>query len=282
MKNKLLYSLAGCLVLSSFLSSSVLACVQPDPPPKEEPHITEWICHDDGTVWVRIGPFYTFGTEGNPMVCACALTLAENIGKVEDVELVEEGTDTVIPGFIFTSNPNTQFGTQQQQGFATTRPISVEGGLKAELMFKVKLGSGQSCNRVKRIVGHKSTLFTGGATDDGVPSDHIRGWGPKLPVELINYSAVPSDTSITLNWLTGSEEDVLGYRVLRGKIQNVEVVSEGLIPNQGQGNTGASYSYEIPNVGNGVDAYILEVLNADGSSTYHINEESILVDGKKP
>jgi hypothetical protein len=234
------------------------------------------------TAAVRIKRFKTFGTIGNPMPCACSLTLAKSVGEILGAKMVASGTDTpIVSDFVFTPNENTKFGTQEQQGLATINPISVAEGLPMELMLDIQLGSGQSCNSLRRAI-LDSTLFTGGATDEGVPSDHIKAWEPPLPVELIKYSAVPSDTSITLNWLTGSEVGVLGYRVLRGEIQNVEVVSNGLIPNQGQGNTGASYSYDIPNVGNGVHAYILEVLNADGSSTYHINEESILVDGKKP
>lgn len=281
MKSKLLYSLAGCLVLSSFLSPSVLACVDNKPPPIK-PRVIEFKCHPDGTIWVRIAPFNTFGTVGStPMVCACSLTLAQSIGKILDAELVKPGTDEPIPGFVFAPNSNTKFDTtQEQQGLATTSPISVVGGFSAELMLNIKMGSGQSCNSVRRAV-FKSTLFTDGAEDDGTPSGgHTGTWGGPLPDELISFSTVPSEDIVTLNWLTGSEVGVSGYRILKGKIQNVEVVSE--IPNQGKGNTGASYSYDIPNVGNGVHAYILEVRNNDGSLTYHINEESVLVDGKKP
>jgi hypothetical protein len=284
MKNKLLYFLAGCVVLSSFLSSSAMACTDNEPLP-QKPQIIEWICHPDGTIWVRIAPFRTFGTlGGTPMLCACSLTLAQSIGEILDAKLVKPGTDEPIDddgNFVFVPNPNTNFSGDPQQGLATTNPVSVAGGLSAELMLNIKMGSGQSCNSVKRAV-FKSTLFTGGADDDGTPSEHIAQYGPPLPADLIKFSAVPSEDAITLNWLMGSEVGVSGYRILKGEIQNVEVVSEKLISNEGEGNTGASYSRDIPNVGNGVHAYILEILNEDGSSTYHINEESVLVDGKKP
>ena len=289
MKNKLWYSLAGCLVLSSFLSSSVLACGGMS----ISAAVFAMTCdQQNGTATVRFKHFKTVNMV-NPMVCACSLTLAKSVGEIQEAKVVIPGTDTpIVSDFVFAPNPNTIFPTDpssdplpapaavEQQGLATTSRISVDE-LPAELVLNIKLGSGQSCNSLRSAI-RGSTLFAGGAEDDGTPSDHIGMWGPPLPIELIKYSAIPSEDTLTLNWLTGSEVGVLGYRVLRGEIQNVEVVSDGLIPNQGQGNTGASYSYDVPNVGNGVHAYILEVLNADGSSTYHINEESILVDGKKP
>jgi hypothetical protein len=282
MKSKLLYSLAGCVILSSLLSSSVWACFKRPPPDPPKPVVTV-ICHGDGTVWVRIKKFKTFGTTGKPMACACSLTLAKSFGEILEAKVVIPGTDTpLVSNFVFAPNVNTTFGSQPQQGLATTSPISVDDELSAELMLDIKLGSGQSCNSLRRAI-LDSTLYTDGAEPDGTPSgDHPGVYEPPLPDELISFSTVPSEDTVTLNWLTGSEVGVSGYRILRGEIQNVEVVSEGLISNQGEGNTGAAYSYDIPNVGSGVNAYILEVLNEDGSSTYHINEESVLVDGKKP
>lgn len=279
-----MYYLASCTIISfSLLSSTTLACIKP--PIKIKPRVIEWICHDDGTVWVRIGTFSTFNTVGSPMPCACSLTLVKSVGEIQKAKFVIPGTDTPItPEFTFEPNANTKFETdKEQQGLATVGGVAVEGDQSADLMLDIKLGSGQSCNSLRRIVGSETTLFTDGANPDGSPSgDHPSIFEPPLPVDLIEFSATPTKDITTLNWLSGNERGISGYRVFRGKIKDIEMVSEGTISNEGKGNTEVLYSHDVPNVKSGVHAYILEVLNIDGSSAYYINEESVLVDGKKP
>ncbi|MBM2835504.1 MAG: hypothetical protein HW406_2665, partial [Candidatus Brocadiaceae bacterium] len=90
-------------------------------------------------------------------------------------------------------------------------------------------------------------------------------------VSLVNFKAkVNGDGSVTLAWETASEVDNAGFNIYRSKRTDgtYKKVNGKLIPAQGGGSLGASYSYE-DTPGKGTFYYKLEDEDTYGVSTMH-------------
>jgi hypothetical protein len=91
-----------------------------------------------------------------------------------------------------------------------------------------------------------------------------------VPVELSSFTAGPATRAIVLNWTTQSEQNNLGWNVLRstsahgvfGKINPV------LVPGYATTAQPHSYSYTDQSVSPGNYFYQLEQINLDGTKTY--------------
>jgi len=272
-KNKLFYLLLGCVFSISFVSRTALAC---NDPTEVKPTILIK-CHGDGTIWIIIKNVRTFGSAGD-MFCGCGLTLAPELGILTGATLEVDG-QTVMN---FTPNTNTRLegGGELQQGVATAEPVIIEAGLSGELMLNVQIPDSQSCPTVRRAINN-STFFSDEVSDAGVPTgSHPWIIPPPLPVELTGFGASFNAGTATLNWSAASERDVIGYRLYRGKLVDIEDVVGEMIPNKGDAHSGGAYIYRDENIGEGVYTYILEAQNADGTSTFHLNEESVVINNE--
>lgn len=187
--------LVGYVFSISFVSRTALACIDPDPPEPPPPIRILIKCHGDGTVWIIINNLPTFSSAGD-MSCGCSLTLAPELGDLTGATLEVDG-QTVMN---FTPNSNTRLegGGELQQGLATPDPVTVKAGLLGKLMLHVEIPPGQSYSSVRRAINN-STFNAGTAT---------------------------------LNWSAASEGDVIGYRLYRGKLVDIEDVVGEMIPNK--------------------------------------------------
>ena len=94
---------------------------------------------------------------------------------------------------------------------------------------------------------------------------------PPTAVSLVSFKAkVNGDGSVTLAWETASEVDNAGFNIYRSKRSDgtYKKVNGKLIPAQGNGAVGASYSFE-DTPGRGAFYYKLEDVDENGVSAMH-------------
>jgi hypothetical protein len=100
-----------------------------------------------------------------------------------------------------------------------------------------------------------------------------------LLIELESFSASVAEPSgtVTIDWTTASEIDNVGFNVYRrvrladGTFAPAGKVNGGLIPAEGVDGAGASYSLvdPLPMAPGGARAYVLEDVDANGTTTRH-------------
>jgi hypothetical protein len=119
------------------------------------------------------------------------------------------------------------------------------------------------------------TMFTVIASD-GVLADTlivqlaIKDSNGIVPVELSSFTAEGTVAGIILSWSTESEQDNLGFNVLRstdGKT-GFEQINRELIPGAGTSMLPHSYSYTDPDVGSGTWYYRLVQVDNNGNRRY--------------
>ncbi|MBN1425251.1 hypothetical protein JXA88_11915 [Candidatus Fermentibacteria bacterium] len=91
-----------------------------------------------------------------------------------------------------------------------------------------------------------------------------------VPVELSAFEAAVSGATVTIRWETRSENDNLGFFVLRSSGTDGDYVRLGeMIPAQGSSSTGATYSFTDRPGTSGAYFYRLEDVATDGLTTLH-------------
>ncbi len=89
------------------------------------------------------------------------------------------------------------------------------------------------------------------------------GCEPTFAEEII-FSAVSANNKVTLKWTAISEQDVLGYHILRNKGGQYEQINNNLIPARGSIETTADYEYIDEDVQNKkLYKYILKEVETD-------------------
>ena len=91
-------------------------------------------------------------------------------------------------------------------------------------------------------------------------------------VKLMSFSAVPGDSSVTLEWRTGSELDNLGFHLYRGPSADGPWtrLTSSLIPGLGSSPLGQAYSWLDTGLANGMRYYYrLEDVDTASVSTFH-------------
>lgn len=86
-------------------------------------------------------------------------------------------------------------------------------------------------------------------------------------IVLASFSASPQANSVQIDWETATEFDLAGFYLLRStsEFSGYSAISD-LIPAQGSGITGASYSFIDPDVTSGVTYYYkLRAISVDQS-----------------
>ncbi|MBL1153402.1 MAG: T9SS type A sorting domain-containing protein [Ignavibacteriota bacterium] len=93
-----------------------------------------------------------------------------------------------------------------------------------------------------------------------------------IPVELTSFSASVSENSVTLNWLTATELNNLGFEIQRqnsdDKNQNMEWTKIGFVPGFGTTTEPKSYSFIDSKLETGNYNYRLKQIDLDGSFAY--------------
>ena len=108
-------------------------------------------------------------------------------------------------------------------------------------------------------------------TSTYVPTPQPSPTEPPTAISLVNFKAkVNGDGSVILAWETASEVDNAGFNVYRSRRSDgtYKKVNGKLIPAQGNGAYGASYSFE-DTPGRGTFYYKLEDVDYNGVSTMH-------------
>lgn len=91
-----------------------------------------------------------------------------------------------------------------------------------------------------------------------------------VPVELSSFEASVAGHSVVIRWETASEQENLGFFVLRAESIDGDYVRLGdMLPARGASSTGASYSFTDEPSSSGVYYYRLEDIATDGTSTLH-------------
>lgn len=99
-----------------------------------------------------------------------------------------------------------------------------------------------------------------------------------LPVEITGFNAVAGDARVTLNWSTGSESDLLEYRIVRSTNPETGWVNVGQIPARNAA-AGANYTWVDGGAANGVTYYYqLHVVDVNSnSSVYNVDGTTVVV-----
>jgi hypothetical protein len=106
------------------------------------------------------------------------------------------------------------------------------------------------------------------------------GWTPldfdylRTPtaITLVSFEAIAGMAEVQLTWETASEIDNAGFNIWRSEVEDgpYTQLNTGLIPAQGDADTGASYVYTDTTVAEGVTYYYkLEDVDIYGTSTFH-------------
>ncbi|MCG6920093.1 MAG: right-handed parallel beta-helix repeat-containing protein, partial [Acidobacteria bacterium] len=120
-----------------------------------------------------------------------------------------------------------------------------------------------------------SALFTSdidGATRSGAWDIGADEFGATTAVRLMSFAAVPGDSSVTLEWRTGSELDNLGFHLYRGLLADGPWtrLTSSLIPGLGSSPLGQAYSWQDTGLVNGTRYYYrLEDVDTASRSTLH-------------
>lgn len=99
-----------------------------------------------------------------------------------------------------------------------------------------------------------------------------------LPVEITGFNALPGDNQVMLNWSTGSESELLEYRIVRSTNPEAGWVTVGHIPARNSA-AGANYSWVDRTAQNDVTYYYqLHVLDVNSnSSVYNVDGSTVVV-----
>ncbi len=130
-----------------------------------------------------------------------------------------------------------------------------------------RFGSSVSINGSYAIVGapkddsNKGGAYTYHSIDD-----------LSLPVELSSFTAIPGDDEVTLEWVTESETNNLGFNIYRSLSENGSYtkVNDKLIKGAGNSTFKNFYSFKDIGLSNGLTYwYKLEDVSFDGRTTVH-------------
>ena len=93
-----------------------------------------------------------------------------------------------------------------------------------------------------------------------------------LPVTLTSFTATPGNSKVTLNWITESEVENLGFNIYRSLYSNEQftIINDQLIPGHGNTSSRHEYQYIDRNVINGIEYwYQLEDVSYAGETEKH-------------
>lgn len=90
-------------------------------------------------------------------------------------------------------------------------------------------------------------------------------------VELVSFTATPSQEGIALHWKNALERNNAGFHIFKAKLTDVSQVTEQLIPAKGNLPDGTEYTYVDKNIAPGIYVYVLVDIDDKGKSTYHLN-----------
>jgi photosystem II stability/assembly factor-like uncharacterized protein len=108
----------------------------------------------------------------------------------------------------------------------------------------------------------------------------IRGYAdPQIPVELTSFTATLNGSNVTLNWMTASEINNMGFDIERGVISNGvrNLIWEKIGFIKGNGTTTGvnTYSFTDKGLTAGVYNYRIKQIDFDGTFKYYNLSESI-------
>jgi len=106
---------------------------------------------------------------------------------------------------------------------------------------------------------------------NSIDSGNNLNWFSVTAVEIVSFAAKEGEQgAVILSWETATEIDNAGFNIYRSKRSDgtYKKVNGKLIPAQGGGSLGASYSYE-DTPGKGIFRYKLEDVDYNGVSTMH-------------
>jgi hypothetical protein len=108
----------------------------------------------------------------------------------------------------------------------------------------------------------------------------IRGYAdPQIPVELASFTAMVNGNNVSLNWMTASEINNMGFDIERGVISNGvrNLIWEkiGFIEGNGTTTGVTTYSFSDKGLTSGVYNYRIKQIDFDGTFKYYNLSESI-------
>jgi hypothetical protein len=120
---------------------------------------------------------------------------------------------------------------------------------------------------VNGIFNYAFSFTTPGAVwEDGAPAGDLalEITDQRLPVELVHFSAIASDSHIQLEWATASELNNAGFEIEAG-VDGRDFRRLGFVEGSGTTNEAKSYSYEFDALTPGLNYVRLRQVDFDGS-----------------
>ncbi len=190
-----------------------------------------------------------------------------------------------------TLNGDTFVGTVVAKDSVTVGVGAVlDGRALTTSLGAVTMAGNNTINILCEGIPTPSPAPTGEGTPAPIPTPGPTGEGTQTPTPVASLSPIPSPTesptavslisfkakvngdgSVILKWETASEIDNAGFNVYRSKRKDgrYRKINRKLIPAQGSGSFGASYSYEDTLQKKGNFYYKLEDVDTYGESTMH-------------
>jgi hypothetical protein len=127
-------------------------------------------------------------------------------------------------------------------------------------------------------LGGDQVLLFGGRDDNESPTTYygdtwiFNGQDLNVPVELSSFTATGAQGFVTLEWVTESEQDNLGFHIYRGQNENHidQRVNQDLIAGAGNSTARREYTWQDQRVENGRTYwYLLETVDFQGGTERH-------------
>ena len=121
-------------------------------------------------------------------------------------------------------------------------------------------------------IGSTSTQFAYAYVDaagvaDPTPATYTISWSKPLPVTLVNFDVVKSESQVRINWTTSSETNSSHFDIERSSdARNWNAI--GQVSARENANAVSVYDFTDHNPENGINYYRLKMVDTDQSFTY--------------
>ncbi|MBL7136739.1 MAG: T9SS type A sorting domain-containing protein [Candidatus Marinimicrobia bacterium] len=153
--------------------------------------------------------------------------------------------------------------------------LTTSGSTSADNYLHVTVDDQENDNSLQapdNVLGDNGSGWTYASATSGQINNGQTSGDISLPVTLTSFTATPGNAKVTLNWITESEVENLGFNIYRSLYSDEQftIINDQLIP--GHGNTSSRHEYQHidRNVINGIEYwYQLEDVSYTGETEKH-------------
>ncbi|RKY54995.1 MAG: hypothetical protein DRP89_04140, partial [Candidatus Neomarinimicrobiota bacterium] len=161
----------------------------------------------------------------------------------------------------------------------STVGLTTSGSTSADNYLHVTVDDQENDNSLQapdNVLGDNGSGWTYASATPGQINNGQTSGDISLPVTLTSFTATPGNAKVTLNWITESEVENLGFNIYRSLYSDppaggqFTIINDQLIPGYGNTSSRHEYQYVDRNVINGIEYwYQLEDVSYTGETSKH-------------